>query len=108
MALRTMIASSSRIALDLARALSLRAGEHHCTPFKTMTRQPPWSRLTGLTMLFGVLWPVAASSQQRCAFLCVPDVKLEPTVTIEPAPPQQRNGTSEETPASNNWAPLQR
>ena len=48
-----------------------------------MTRQPPWSRLTGLTMLFGVLWPVAASSQQRCAFLCVPDVKLEPTVTIE-------------------------
>ena len=33
----------------------------------------------------------------------------EPTVTLQPAPPQQRNGTSEETPAATNgWAPLQR
>ena len=48
-----------------------------------MTRQPPWRRLTGLTTLLGVLWPVAVPAQQRCAFLCVPDVKIEPTVTIE-------------------------
>ena len=48
----------------------------------TMTTPRPW-RITGLAMLLGVLWPVAAPAQQRCAFLCVPDVKIEPTVTIE-------------------------
>jgi len=34
-------------------------------------------------LVAGVLLPIAASAQQRCAFLCVPDVKIEPTVTIE-------------------------
>ena len=34
-------------------------------------------------MLLDVLWPVAAPAQPRCAFLCVPDVTIEPTVTIE-------------------------
>ena len=34
-------------------------------------------------MLLGVLWPVAASAQQRCALLCVPEVKIEPSVTLE-------------------------
>ena len=29
------------------------------------------------------LLPTAASAQPRCAFLCVPNVKIEPTVTIE-------------------------
>ena len=29
------------------------------------------------------LSPVTASAQERCAFLCVPDLKIEPTVTIE-------------------------
>ncbi len=48
-----------------------------------MTRQPRWPRLTGLVLLLGGLWPGAAAAQPRCAFLCVPDVKIEPTVTIE-------------------------
>ena len=48
-----------------------------------MTRQLPWPRLTGLAVLIGVLWPAAVPAQPRCAFLCVPDVKFEPTVTIE-------------------------
>ena len=30
-----------------------------------------------------VVVPIAVRAQQRCAFLCVPDVKIEPTVTIE-------------------------
>ena len=34
-------------------------------------------------LLIGALLPVAASAQERCAFLCVPDVKIEPAVTIE-------------------------
>ena len=34
-------------------------------------------------LLIGALLPVAASAQERCAFLCVPDVKIEPGVTIE-------------------------
>ena len=29
------------------------------------------------------LLPTTVSGQQRCAFLCVPDVKIEPTLTIE-------------------------
>ena len=41
------------------------------------------TRATALAILLGVLWPIAASAQPRCAFLCVPDVKIEPTVTIE-------------------------
>ena len=40
-------------------------------------------RGAGLATLLGVLWPVGAPAQPRCAFLCVPDVKIEPTVTIE-------------------------
>jgi hypothetical protein len=36
-----------------------------------------------LMLLIGALLPVAASAQERCAFLCVPDVKIEPAVTIE-------------------------
>jgi len=40
-------------------------------------------RLTVLAVLFAVLWPVVVPAQQRCAFLCVPDLKIEPTVTIE-------------------------
>ena len=37
-----------------------------------------------LTMLVvGGLLPTVASAQQRCAFLCVPDVKIEPAMTIE-------------------------
>ncbi len=36
-----------------------------------------------LAMLLGVLWPVAAPAQPRCAFLCVPDIKIEPSVTVE-------------------------
>ncbi len=38
---------------------------------------------TAFAILLGVLWPVAVPAQPRCAFLCVPDVKIEPTVTIE-------------------------
>ena len=34
-------------------------------------------------LLIGALLPVAASAQERCAFLCVPDVKIESAVTIE-------------------------
>ena len=34
-------------------------------------------------MLLGVLWSVAGSAQERCAFLCMPEVKIEPTLTIE-------------------------
>ena len=83
MALCTMIASSSRMALELSPVLSLWVEERHGTPFRTMTRLPPWPRLTVLAILLGVLWPVSAPAQHRCAFLCVPDVKIEPTVTIE-------------------------
>ena len=36
-----------------------------------------------IMLLLGGLLPVAASAQERCAFLCVPDVKIEPAVTIE-------------------------
>ena len=51
-----------------------------------MTTHRPWRRLrrvTGLAMLLGLVWPVAAPAQDRCAFLCVPDLKIEPTVTLE-------------------------
>ena len=34
-------------------------------------------------LMAGGLFPPAASAQERCAFLCVPDVKIEPAVTIE-------------------------
>ena len=40
-------------------------------------------QVIGLAMLLGFLSPVGAPAQQRCAFLCVPDVKIEPQVTIE-------------------------
>jgi hypothetical protein len=40
-------------------------------------------RVFTVVLLFGLLWPVAAHAQTRCAFLCAPDVKIEPTVTIE-------------------------
>ena len=54
--------------------------------FITMTTHRSWGtpgQAAGLTVLLSVLWPVAASAQERCAFLCVPEVKIEPTVTIE-------------------------
>ena len=34
-------------------------------------------------VVLGGVWPVAAPAQPRCAFLCAPDLKIEPTVTIE-------------------------
>ena len=34
-------------------------------------------------MLLGALWPAPAPAQERCAFLCAPDLKIEPTVTVE-------------------------
>ncbi len=40
-------------------------------------------RICALGPLVGMAWPVAVPAQERCAFLCVPDVKIEPTVTIE-------------------------
>jgi len=52
-----------------------------------MERQGPRRRLrrgAGLAViLLCVLWPVVAPAQERCAFLCVPDLKIEPTVTVE-------------------------
>ncbi|HJN43454.1 MAG: hypothetical protein CL477_20520 [Acidobacteria bacterium] len=40
-------------------------------------------RICALAPLVGMAWPVAVSAQERCAFLCVPSVKIEPTLTIE-------------------------
>jgi len=34
-------------------------------------------------LVVGGLLPTVASAQQRCAFLCVPDVKIEPALTVE-------------------------
>ncbi len=41
------------------------------------------SWVTALLLPLVVLWPSPAHAQGRCVFLCAPDVKIEPTVTIE-------------------------
>ena len=37
----------------------------------------------GLVAVLGMLWPAVGFAQERCRFLCLPDVKIEPTVTVE-------------------------
>ena len=52
-----------------------------------MTTQRPWRGRSPvsalLALLFGALWPASASAQERCVLLCAPDLKIEPTLTVE-------------------------
>ena len=52
----------------------------------TQTTRGAYRSVRGGLSLVAVLvwlWPAVGFAQERCRFLCVPDVKIEPTVTIE-------------------------
>ena len=48
-----------------------------------MTTAWPWVKCVGSVVLIGLFRPGVVLAQPQCMFLCTPEVKIEPTVTVE-------------------------